>query len=123
MKLTLDKIGEVLKNFGGVLSSLLALLQLKVRILPINAAIAEELWPVAIILAAVAGFGAHQTAKRSGRLTLAYFAFGLTAVAFFFILWLVNDPPFEPKTISTLARVMFVSFYLFLGAAIGGLFR
>jgi hypothetical protein len=66
--ITLADVGEFFKNFGGAASSLLAFAESKYPILPINSPIRERFSLVAAIFAVVAGFGADQSAKRSGRL-------------------------------------------------------
>ena len=116
--------GEILKNLSGAVSSALVLLDYKYPILPLNPKLREGLALVSAIFAAVAGLGAHQFAKRSHRLILGWIFLAAALIVLVAIFWLSNEPSsLSPKTISTAARVAYVVFFVFLGAAIGGFLR
>ena len=117
-------IAEVLKNLSGAVSSLAVLAENKYSILHLNPKISEDVGVVSAILAAVAGFGAHQLTKRSGRIVFGWIGLGLCVVTLLVILWLASNPSsLSPETVSYAARATYVLFFTFVGGAIGGFFE
>jgi len=112
---------EVAKNLSGLPSSLAALGESKVHVLPMNPRISNHLWWVAAILAALAGFGAHKFAKQKGRLVLGWISLALAIVALLAILVLSREPSWlSPETASLAAHFAYVLFFVFVGGTFGG---
>ena len=120
---TFDEFLETIKNLNGVVSSALVFIEEKYPLLPLNPRIREDGHRVAALLALVAGFGAHQYAKRSGRLKLGWIALVLAIVMVGLIFWFSAGPSFSPQAVSVSARIVYVLFFVFLGGAIGGFLR
>lgn len=115
------EVVERLKDLSGIISSLLVLADEKFSILPLNPVIHEQLWPVAAILGLVAGFGTRQFAKNTGRLFLGAICLGLAFLTVILILILVRAG--SGHGVSLGARVAYLSFFLFIGGAVGGFWR
>jgi len=60
------------------------------------------------VVAVVAGFGAHQYAKRSGKLVLGWVSLALAVIMIGGIFWLTAGMPFSPHAESIAARVAYV---------------
>jgi len=120
---TFDEFLETLKNLNGVVTSALVFIEEKYPLLPVNPRIREDGHRVAALLALVAGFGAHQYAKRSGKIVLGWIGLGLAIVMVLLIFWLSRGPSISPQAAALDARIAYVLFFVFLGGAIGGFLR
>jgi hypothetical protein len=120
MKLDMDKIAEALKSCSGIVGSLLAILQLKVSLLPINPVIAEDWWIPTSILALLAGFGTHRSAKSLGKHTLGWGCLVLAIALLLFLITLTTVQPLSPEAASVAAHWVYVLFFVSIGGAIGG---
>jgi hypothetical protein len=105
---TFDEFLETLKNINGVVTSALVFIEEKYPLLPLNPRIREDGHRVAALLALVAGFGAHQYAKRSGRLRLGWIALVPALVMVGLIYWFAAGPSFSPQAASLSARIVYV---------------
>lgn len=117
------EVFELLKNFSGVISSALVFFETEFPVLPLNPKIREDSNGVAAVVAVIAGFGAHQYAKRSGKLVLGGVALGLALVTIGCIFWLAAGTALSPHAESIAARVVYVLLFVFLGSAVGGFLR
>jgi hypothetical protein len=123
VSVTWDKVGETAKSFSGAASSALVLLDSKYSILPLNPRLRDELLLVSIILAMVAGWGAHQYAKKRNSLLVGGLSLCFAILVLMAILWLRVDQSSPPARISAAAQGSHVLFFVFLGGAIGGFLR
>ena len=111
------------KNFGGAVSALLVAVDSKYPMLPVNPMIRRDLDYVAALLGAVAGFGAYQFAKRSGKLVLGWVFLALTVLALLATLVLTGHAVLSPEVTSLTVRIAYVLFFLALGGSIGGFLK
>jgi len=113
-----------LKNVGGAASSIIALVDYKYPLLPVNPKIRGTLTLVSAIFALLVGIGCHQTAKALRKLWVGWLSISPALAVLGAIFWLASDPSsLSPQAVSLLVKIAYVMFFSLRGGAVGGFFQ
>jgi hypothetical protein len=118
--LTGKDIVDVLKNFVGAISAVIAQLEAWRGLLPINPVIRVDLLNVSSIGAVICGICAHQyTTRRSGPVGGVAAAIAVAALVVVIAAGVGGLDALNARLVSAAVRVSYVAFFSALGAALG----